>query len=69
MSKLYNPTTAGPLLHNAVTGKPGLSRQRVRDLCAAGRLGQRIAGGRGWIITAAEIERFNQEERKRGVKK
>jgi len=33
----------------------GISEQRVRQLCAEGRMGQRV--GRDWVITADDIER------------
>lgn len=33
----------------------GISEQRVRQLCAAGRMGQRV--GRDWVITQDDIER------------
>lgn len=62
MTTLYNPTTAGPLLYNVRTNAPGLSRQRVLRLIEAGIL-RAVRAGNGWVIEAAEVERFNALER------
>lgn len=61
---LYTPTKAAPLLYNIKTKKSGISEQRVRQLCAAGHFGRKV--GAGWIITAMEIETFNQSNRPAG---
>ena len=68
MTTLHTPTTAAALIINARTGKPGVTRARVVTFCRQGRLRAERAG-RGWIITSEEMERFNELERKRGVKK
>lgn len=50
--RLYSTAEAARIL--------GVSRDRVIDLCNAGRMGRKI--GRDWVITAADI-RLNQERR------
>jgi len=42
----------------------GLSRQRIQQLCAQGRLGRRP--GRDWVITRAELEAFKKLPRRAG---
>ena len=39
----------------------GLSKSRIRQLCGAGQLGEKV--GSRWLIRAADLERFAQEPR------
>jgi excisionase family DNA binding protein len=39
----------------------GISEQRVRQLCAAGRLGRKV--GNFWIITREELDAFKALDR------
>ena len=41
-----------------------MSATRLREHCQKGRLGTKI--GRTWVITSDELERFRQQERRRG---
>jgi excisionase family DNA binding protein len=41
-----------------------LSQERIRKLCQAGRLGQKI--GRQWLVTREELEEFKRKRRKPG---
>lgn len=64
MQKLYKPHQAAELLQNVITGHPGISPERVRQLCEQGRLGQRV--GKGWIISQEDIDNFNSLNRSKG---
>ena len=48
----------------AAAGKLGLSRSRVQQFCAEGRLGEKVDGR--WLVSETEIRLFLQIQRPRG---